>query len=241
MDEEIAMTEHLTAAPHRQARTVRSPARCNPDDNLTRSLLGYGVIAGPVYVTVSLLQAVTRAGFDLGRHQWSLLANGAAGWIHVANFVVTGLMVVAFAVGLRRALAGGVGARWAPRLVAAYGVSLIASGVFRADPALGFPVGTSVEVATVSWHGMLHFVAGAIGFGCAAVAALIIARRYSREGRRRWAGYSRVTGVAFLAGFATIASAGGAPAANLIFTAAVIALWVWITAVAVDRYRSVGG
>ena len=66
-------------------------------------------------------------------------------------------MVIAFAVGLRRALTPGVGARWAPRLVAVYGAGLVAAGVFRADPALGFPVGTPDGPEPVSWHGMLHF------------------------------------------------------------------------------------
>ena len=80
-----------------------------PADRVTSSLLGYGVIAGPMYVAVSLAQALTREGFDLSRHQWSLLANGGPGWIQIANFVVTGLMVIAFAVGLRRALAPGPG------------------------------------------------------------------------------------------------------------------------------------
>ena len=33
---------------------------CTPETSLTRSLLGYGVIAGPLYVTVSLVQALTQ-------------------------------------------------------------------------------------------------------------------------------------------------------------------------------------
>jgi Protein of unknown function (DUF998) len=32
----------------------------------------------------------------------SLLSNGALGWIQIANFVVSGLALLAFAVGLRR-------------------------------------------------------------------------------------------------------------------------------------------
>lgn len=235
------MTQHLTTTAMTSTGTPAPKSdRCNPADNVTRSLLGYGVLAGPCYVAVSLIQAATRDGFDLARHQWSLLANGGPGWIQIANFVLTGLMVIAFAVGLRRALAGGVGARWAPRLVAVYGACLVAAGVLRADPALGFPAGTPDGASAVSWHGMAHFVAGAVGFTCIAIAALVIARRYSREGRRGWAVYSRVTGLVFLAGFAMVASAGGAPAANLAFTAAVIAIWAWMAAVAVDRYRSVG-
>lgn len=192
------------------------------------------------YIAVSLGQALTREGFDLTRHQWSLLANGDLGWIQVTNLVVTGLMLVAFGVGLRRTLAPGRGATWAPRLVAAYGMSLVAAGVFRADPALGFPVGTPDGAAGVSWHGMAHFVAGGIGFTCVAAVCFVLARRYTAEGRRRYARFSRVTGTAFLAGFAMIASSGGSSVATIAFTAAVILVWAWLNSVALDRYRTVG-
>ena len=82
---------------------------CTPAARVTRSLLGYGIIAGPIYVAVSLTQALTRPGFDLSRHAWSLLENGALGWIQITNFIVTGLMTLAGAVGLRRALPSGPG------------------------------------------------------------------------------------------------------------------------------------
>ena len=88
---------------------------CTPTDRTTRSLLGYGIVAGPVYVLVGLAQAVTRDGFDLTRHAWSLLANGALGWIQIANFLAAGLMTMAAAVGLRRSLPMGTARRWAPR------------------------------------------------------------------------------------------------------------------------------
>jgi hypothetical membrane protein len=221
----------ITAGPS----TTGHPA-CTPEDRVTRSLLGYGVIAGPIYVATSLIQAFTRDGFDLGRHEWSLLANGKHGWIQVADFIVTGLMVIAFAMGLRRALTPGPGARWAARLTAGYGVGLIAAGIFRADPALGFPVGTADGSTPVSWHGMLHFAAAGVGFTCLAVACFVVARRYSAERRRGWAIGSRLIGGLFLAGFATVAAGGGARIANLAFTAAVILVWAWISAVAIERY-----
>ena len=82
---------------------------------VTKSLLGYGIIAGPFYVVVSLAQVLTRDGFDLTRHAWGLLANGELGWIQVANFTLTGAMLVAFAVGLRR----GAGRRSRPSSAAA--------------------------------------------------------------------------------------------------------------------------
>jgi Protein of unknown function (DUF998) len=211
---------------------------CDRETSTTRSLLGYGALAGPVYVGVSLAQALTRDGFDLARHPWSLLATGPAGWVQVTNLVLTGAMVVAFATGLRRALTGGPGARWAPRLVTVYGLSLIAAGVFRADPAQGFPAGTPEGPGAVTWQGTLHLVAGGVGFTCLAAACFVVAHRYAREDRRPAAMASRVVGAAFLAGFAGMAAGAGNPVGNLAFTAAVVLVWAWLAAVAVDRYRT---
>jgi Protein of unknown function (DUF998) len=210
---------------------------CDRTTSVTRSLLGYGIIAGPLYVVVSLVQALTRDGFDLTRHAWSLLSNGGLGWIQITNFVLAGLSVVAFAVGLRRTGRTGT---WTPRLIGVYGLGLVSAGVFRADPALGFPPGTPADEATVSWHGILHFASGAVAFGCLIAACFVAARRYAAEGRRGWAAYSRVTGVLFFAGFAAVASGGGSPWSTVAFTVAGLIAWTWISTVAVDLYRRTG-
>src|SRR5947207_12771822 len=213
---------------------------CTPTGRVTRSLLGYGVLAGPLYVTVSLAQALTRDGFDLTRHAWSLLSNGSLGWIQIANFVVTGLMTVAAAVGLRRVLTSaallvrpecrattpGRARTWVPVLVAAYGASLVGAGIFRADPAQGIPAGTP-ESTAISWHGMLHFAIGGIGFFCLIVACFVLGGRFAREGRTGLAWFSRITGAAFLAGFAGIASGSHGPT-TLAFVAAVLTVCTWL-------------
>jgi hypothetical protein len=51
--------------------------------------------------------------------------------------------------------------------------------------------------------------------------------------------YSRVTGVAFLAGFAATASGQDSPVAVLAFWVAVAAAWAWLSAVSVYGYRHV--
>lgn len=205
------------------------------DRSRTRALLLAGAAAGPLYVGVSLAQAAGRDGFELARHQWSLLTLGSYGWIQIANFVLSGVLIIAGAVGLRRELGTGRGSRWAPRLLSVFGLSLIAAGTFRPDPALGFPVGTSDGPGEISWHGMTHFAAAGVGFTCLAVAAFVIARRYAAEGRRGFANFSRITGIAFLAGFACVASGAGSVAANLAFCAAVLLVFSWLTSVALDR------
>jgi hypothetical protein len=209
---------------------------CTPAARITKSLLGYGVIAGPLYVGVALTQALTRRGFDPSRHAWSLLENGNLGWIQITNFIVTGLMTVAAAAGVRRALAPGRAGTWAPVLIGVYGASLVGAGIFRADPAQGFPAGTP-ETTAVSWHGMLHLMVGTVGFGCLIAACFVLAARFTREGRPGLAWFSRITGVVFLAGFAGIASGSHGPT-TLAFVAAVGTVCAWLTTVSVRLYRA---
>lgn len=220
-------------APTRQ----QSRQDCEPSLAVTRSLLGYGVVAGVTYEVTSVVQGATRPGFDFARHSWSLLSNGSLGWIQITNFIVAGAMTIAFALGLARALRVGPGARWAPRLVGGYGICLIGAGAFHADPALGFPEGTPKDAHDVSWHGMLHLAFGGIGFLCLVAACVVIARRFVAEGRHAWAWYSLATGALFLVGFAGVASGATVAWATLGFVAAVTIAWIWIAALAVHLYR----
>jgi hypothetical protein len=214
-----------------QTQTPSATHACDPASRVTKSLLGYGVIAGPFYVVVSLAQALTRDGFDLTRHSWSLLSNGDLGWLQITNFVLTGLMVLAFAAGLRRA----TGRRTAPVLIGIYGASLIAAGALRADPSEGFPVGTPAGQGPVSWHGLGHFAAGGIGFLCLIAACFVVSRALPSG----LALFSRITGVGFLAGFIGIASGSGNPVTVLAFVAAVLLAWTWLSSLAVHTYRRV--
>jgi hypothetical protein len=111
------MTQRLTTpgttAPHTASDTTST--------TLTRALLACGVVAGPLYVTVALLQVLLRDGFDLSRHPLSLLSLGDWGWIQITNFVVGGLLAIGFAIGLRHVLHPGRGGTWAPLLIGGYG------------------------------------------------------------------------------------------------------------------------
>jgi hypothetical membrane protein len=214
-----------------------SGADCTSEDRVTRSLLGYGVVAGPFYVLVSLAQALVRDGFDLTRHDWSLLANGTGGWIQIANLVLTGLMVIAAAIGYHRALGGGPGQRWAPRLLATFGFGLVGAGAFRADPMSGFPAGTPDGPPVIfTTHGLLHLVCAAIGFLGLILAALVLAKRFRSEGRRGRAIASIMAGVAFLAGFLGISSGSSTPTIVLAFTASVLLVWVWLSTTSAHLY-----
>jgi hypothetical protein len=199
-------------------------------------LLTCGAVAGPLYITLGVIQMLIRPGFDPTRHDLSLMSNGDLGWIQIANFVMTGLLVIAGAVGMKHVLPSSRGGTWGPLLVGIYGLGLIGAGIFVADPALGFPPGTPADAHGISWHGMMHFVAGGIGFLALIVACFVFARRFSVLGQRRWAIYSLVTGIAFFAAFFGIATGtqlGGMilVVVTLAFTAAVLNAWIWLSAI----------
>ncbi|HEX5905580.1 MAG TPA: DUF998 domain-containing protein [Propionibacteriaceae bacterium] len=230
----IVLLAHTTVARSRTSSYVDRAA----EQRVTRLLLAFGVVAGPFYVVVSLAQAAVRDGFDLTRHDWSLLANGAGGWIQITNLILTGPMVIATAVGWRRAMGTAVGRRWAPRLLVTYGVGMAAAGVFRADPMSGFPAGPpDGPPVAPTLHGTLHFVSAGVGFLALIIATFVMAKRFRREGRPRRAVGSIATGVAFLAGFAGIVSGSASPAIILAFTGAVLLVWVWLSSTSVYLYK----
>jgi hypothetical protein len=198
----------------------------------TRALLTCGVVAGPLYVVTALIQSLTRPGFDLLHHDVSLLSNGDLGWIQITNFLVTGLLVIACAFGMRRVLHGSRAATWGPLLMGIYGLGLIGAGIFVADPMNGFPPGTPAGAYTISGHGLMHFVSGGLGFIALIVACFVFARRFAALAQRGWAAYSVATGVFFFASFVGIAS-GSAQAPIVIgFWIGVILAFAWIAVMA---------
>jgi hypothetical protein len=197
----------------------------------TRTQLALGAAAGPLYVIVGLAQILTREGFDWTRHALSLMSNGPWGWVQVANFLLSGLLVLAGAIGLKRGLAIGRGRTAGPLFVAIYGLGLIGAAFFSADPALGFPPGTpDGPPAVITTHGLLHFVSGGIGFLGLIAACFVLAARFRGEGRSSWMWFSLATGVLFFAGFAGIASGAQSRTLVIAFYLAVLLAWTWLSA-----------
>ncbi|MBE1484431.1 putative membrane protein [Plantactinospora soyae] len=65
---------------------------------LTRTLLGCGAVAPGLFILVFLVDGATRAGYDPTYHPVSALSLGPRGWIQITNFVLTGLLLLGFAV-----------------------------------------------------------------------------------------------------------------------------------------------
>lgn len=163
---------------------------------MTRFSLAAGAVAGPLFLAVWAIQAFTRDGFRPTFHPLSLLALGDLGWVQIANFVVTGLLYIAFAIGMRRLLHPGRAGLWGTILIALIGLGLVIAGVFTTDAGAGFPAGAPEGAPVVSWHGALHEV----GFVLTQVAwiavCVVLARRFAADGKRGWLVASIVAPVA---------------------------------------------
>lgn len=193
-------------------------------------LLAGGLVAGPLYIAVVVLQMLTRDGYDISRHPASMLSNGEQGWIQIANFAVSGLLFVGSAIGLRRALRpiGGRGATWGPRLVGVFGSGMIGAAVFSADPADGFPVGTPTgPPTTLSWQGAVHFLVAQIAFLALMIACFVFARRFSALGDRGWAAFSGITGAVFLGTWALAFALMGSRPASVAFALGIALAVLW--------------
>jgi hypothetical membrane protein len=151
-------------------------------------------IVGPILFTATYMaqELFRQDEYSPVAEPVSALEAGPNGWVQQANFVVFGLLTLAFAVGLHRGIrptrAGIVG----PALFFVSGIGLMLAGVFPLEE----------DAAGVTYDPGGHFVAGVMFFGTSAAALITVSPRLARD--PRWQGlgmYVRVCGLLAVAGF----------------------------------------
>ncbi len=151
----------------------------------TDALLWGGVVGAIGFVIVFLVEGAVRSGYDPVRLAVSYLSLGDGGWVQVAAFLVTGILVLGFAMGVRRALLGGLGATGVPVAIALAGAGLVIAGVFSTMPAFGYPPGTPDGFPSdIPATAYLHVLGALLFFGGLAAAPLLLARRLLAAGSR---------------------------------------------------------
>lgn len=204
-----------------------------------------GVVAGPLFVIGFLVEGATRSGYDPIRHPVSSLSLGDPGWTQVANFLTAGMLTLAFAVGLRRALSvRGRGSTWGSLLVGIWAVGLIGAGIFPTDPVSGYPPGTPDKLEHYSTSGALHDFAFSLpAFLALPAACFVFARRFAVRRQAGWMTYSIVSGSVFVVGF-LLTSIGFDQADGLVAVAGLLQRltvtvgWAWLTVLAVHLVRT---
>ena len=192
---------------------------------LDRTLLACGAASTPVFYALAALQLALRPSYDIRTQPISFLALGELGWIQVANFLLTGALALAGAIGLRRALHGQRGGTAGPILAGLYGIGMIGAGLFGPDP-----LPAPGQAPQMSATGAVHMVAFLVSFLSLIAACFVFARRFSSVGKRGWALYSVVTAV--LAPALVAASMANPSLAGVIVGSAGLVLFGWFSLVA---------
>jgi hypothetical membrane protein len=199
-------------------------------------LLTAAGILGPVlFWLVVTVAGFIEPGYDARRHTISELALGEHGWVQNVNFIVVGLLTVAFAAGLRRLFLTGRAAAFGPLLVAVVGLGLVASGFFPTDP-VTYPEKGPASPTTA---GAVHDLAFLAIIAAVTSACLTFARRFRHE--LNWRGYdvySTVTGIlipVLLVGVSV--SGSGASSTGVFQRVLVAAFFLWIEVIALRATR----
>lgn len=212
-------------------------------DAMLKGLLFCGVLAGPVFTVGWMVAGASRTDYDPLRHPISSLAIGELGWTQTANFLVTGLLTLALAVGLRRKFSSQGGSTWGPRLIGMVAIGLLGAGAFVTDPMNGYPPGTPALPPAYSLPGRLHRLFSALVFLGLPGACFVFARLFARGGVRGWANYAMFTGIAFVLLFIVTSAAfaqlkGLVDYAGLLQRLTLTIGWVWLTLLAVYMLKA---
>jgi len=192
-----------------------------------------GVLAGPFFIAVFLIEGILRPDYQPMRQPVSALAIGSRGWIQRVNFFITGLLALAYAPGLRGALAPYGNPWWPPLLVVIFGLGLIGAGFFVTDiTGLEWP-----SRARRTRDGILHDQASFPVFVALTAASVIFGRLFADAGDFGWAVYSVASGIAVVT-FFVLAGLGFAFKLNLngvgglMQRLSIVGGWMWLSLVA---------
>ncbi|MGV9985779.1 DUF998 domain-containing protein [Streptomyces olivaceus] len=145
---------------------------------IQRGLLRGGAVGSALFIVIFLINDMVKPDYDPVRDAVSEAEIGSGGWLQIANFIVSGLLITASSVAVAKAVN-----RWTGVLVALVGAGLALAGVFVSDP---------VPTDQATWHGTIHNIVGTIS-SAALIIACFVAARWQATASWRW--YSVAVGV----------------------------------------------
>lgn len=211
----------------------RNPESMSSQVVTTSTLLRCGLAAGPLFLLIFATQILLRPEFRFTRDEPSLLSIGPLGWIQIGNRMLGGLLVIAGARGIRRLLRRSKAGFWGPLLLQVFGICEVGLGIFVVDPAR--------SPASMTLHGTLHIVFGAIGFLTLMAACFVFARSFHVQKKKAWAIFCRMVGLMFLAAFLSAgrtARLGQDTSSIQLFLNLVFCLeWIWVSSISLRYYQ----
>jgi hypothetical membrane protein len=159
-------------------------------ERLVPLALRAGIVAPLLFALVVTVDGLVTPGYSAYNEAISYLDLGAQGWIQRANFIVFGLLLLAFALGYTRAMRPLLPRRWRIAVATCFILSDLGwmmAGVF---------VPNAYLAPQNSGHALLHQVASILVFLPFALASLLQGARFVRtRGWRIYGGYCLVLGL----------------------------------------------
>ena len=187
-------------------RLVEQAAQVPERRAVVAALAAAGIVGPILFTVVFVIHGLLRPGYSPVADPISALAIGPYGWVQDLNFIVFGVLMLAYAVGLhlgmRPARAGILG----PALLALAGVGAMLSGVVPLRAVAG---GGTYEPAG-------HTVAVFMAFLGAGIGLIAFSRRMTSDPSwRSLATYTLATGIAIVVLFLAVGGLASTPEAPL--------------------------
>ncbi len=203
-------------------------------DRYQRFLAICGIIAPIIFTIILMIASLLRPDYS---HLINFVSElGAVGApyaiIQRINFVLTGILIVAFTFGLHRGIGDGKGSIIGPLLVAIFGLSSVMSGIFSTD-----------TIQPGSFSDIMHSMSSAIGSVAAIIAFFIISGRLEKD--ILWRPYQSFSIViAIVAIIVSVVGTGilgavGTPGLGQRLFLAVLFLWIEVMAIRLFQISSI--
>jgi hypothetical protein len=130
-----------------------------------------GILAPAIFVSVFTVEGIFRSGYDPLKMYISALSLGNRGWIQISNFILLGLLLFIFTLGLSKEFQTGKASRGGIITLYIISVLFLISGPFVMDP-------TETPADQMSVHGLIHGLSGGIVFTLMPIIIFIFLRRF---------------------------------------------------------------
>jgi|SRR5262249_8991451 len=174
-------------------QTTETPV-LQPSLSRTRTLALAGVFAPVWFTTLIIAQGFLQPDYSHVRMPISALAAWPTGWIQNFNFYVTGVLAIAFAFALHRAVQPTARGRIGFALLVIGGIGLVLDGIFPWR-----------MVNSVPTEPPAHVVGAILTFAATGLGLIVFSRRLNSDPRwRDLAPYTMCSGIAVLLLFITV-------------------------------------
>lgn len=175
------------------------------------------------------------------KHPVSSLALGEYGWIQTLNFILSGILMLAFDFGVYQILKPVKEAHRGMFLMACVGIGIIGSGICTTDPVYGYPADLPMRTEQFTVTGILHHYLSILLFVCQPLTCFTFGKMFLKKKKIPWGMYSSATGFLMLltfvmAGMGFIQHSVLLEIAGLCQRISILSGGFWITLLAIQLY-----